>query len=633
MALKNILNPKAHLFLLYLIFFVSGGSSLISEITYNRMLVLIVGNTVSATSTILVAFMGGLALGSYWGGRTFSHIRPSFLPYAILEFCIGLYVLLSPIFFYPLSSLFAKVSPYFAGSDILYILRFVITLFSLFIPAFLMGATFPAIIAGAVSGLPHKKASRIGYLYAINTLGASLGCLWAGYILLPKLGAQLTLVVAFSLNIVAAIGGLLLNILSKKREDIPNVGLEREEVAMTTTPSFFLLINIATFIVGFVALSYEVLLTRLVILYFGNQVIVFTLVLFAFLLGTGISAVIWTWIQGLISRPGHLFTIVIMMAGLSMIVPPFLFISLSASQNQWLIQNQGSIVVFIMLVPTLLIGGLLPIAIRVFQAWSSSNTTVNAGRLYGLNTLGGVIGGGITNFIMVPLFGTQMLLSIFLIIFLVIGLSLLWNLKISILKWSTAALCTVLISIFILRFPHNLEKLYTNKLSQYSGNDIDPQLRLHYEGRVATVSIIDFPYLGFRDMFLNGVEEASTRFGHVQLFKLLGLLPVLTHESDLPVPESRQTGPPKDALVIAFGAGITAGTTLNSGLVSSIDVVDLNPDIEKINDLFKEVNGDVYHNDRFNFIAEDGRNYLLMNPKRYSVIISDATHPTLNSAR
>jgi spermidine synthase len=280
-----------------------------------------------------------------------------------------------------------------------------------------------------------------------------------------------------------------------------------------------------------------------------------------------------------------------------------------------------------MLIPTLLIGGLLPIAIRVFQAWRYSNTTVNAGRLYALNTFGGVLGGGITNFLLVPLFGTQMLLSIFSVIFLIIGLSLLWNQKVSLFKWSTAALCTLLISIFILMLPQNLNKLYTNKLNQYSGNDIDPQLKLHHEGRVATVSIIDFPYLGFRDMFLNGVEEASTRFGHVQLFKLLGLLPVLAHDNSPLIKGDSRGLFPKDTLVIAFGAGITAGTTLGSGLASSLDVVDLNPDIEKINALFKEVNGDVYHNPKFNFIAEDGRNYLIMSPKRYSVIISDATHP------
>jgi spermidine synthase len=62
-------------------------------------------------------------------------------------------------------------------------------------------------------------------------------------------------------------------------------------------------------------------------------------------------------------------------------------------------------------------------------------------------------------------------------------------------------------------------------------------------------------------MYLNGVEEASTRYWHTQLFKLLGILPVLVHEPDKP----------KEVLVIAFGAGITAGSVLASDQVASLD--------------------------------------------------------------
>ncbi|MFT3917095.1 MAG: fused MFS/spermidine synthase [Anaeromyxobacteraceae bacterium] len=121
----------------------------------------------------------------------------------------------------------------------------------------------------------------------------------------------------------------------------------------------------------------------------------------------------------------------------------------------------------------------------------------------------------------------------------------------------------------------------------------------------------------YRDMYLNGVEEASTRFFHVQLFKLLGALPVMVHGSTTP----------KDALVIAFGAGITAGSVLASEEVASLDVVDLNPDVRGINDLFTEVNGDVFHQPRFRFHADDGRNYLVTSGKPYDVIVSDSTHP------
>ena len=161
--------------------------------------------------------------------------------------------------------------------------------------------------------------------------------------------------------------------------------------------------------------------------------------------------------------------------------------------------------------------------------------------------------------------------------------------------------------------------LYAGKVaSMTKAERVD--IKLVREGQAATVTVIDQfdPRLqDYRDMYLNGVEEASTRYWHVQLFKLLGMLPPLIHESD----------GPKDAMVIAFGAGITAGSVLASDEVASLDVVDLNPDIEGINDLFTEVNGDVFHQDRFHFHNDDGRNYLVTSNKQYDLIIGDSTHP------
>ena len=161
--------------------------------------------------------------------------------------------------------------------------------------------------------------------------------------------------------------------------------------------------------------------------------------------------------------------------------------------------------------------------------------------------------------------------------------------------------------------------LYAGRIAESTRAE-SAEVRLIYEGRAATVTVIDQrdPKRGtYRDMYLNGVEEASTRFWHTQLFKLLGIYPVLAHESD----------EPKEVLVIAFGAGITAGSALASDRVASLDVVDLNPDVEGINNLFTEVNGDVFHDPRFHFHNDDGRNYLVTSNKRYDVIIGDSTHP------
>src|SRR5258706_15530335 len=48
---------------------VSGAAALVYEITWTRMLTLAMGHTVAAASTVLAAFMGGLAIGSWIGGR------------------------------------------------------------------------------------------------------------------------------------------------------------------------------------------------------------------------------------------------------------------------------------------------------------------------------------------------------------------------------------------------------------------------------------------------------------------------------------------------------------------------------------------------------------------------------------
>jgi spermidine synthase len=78
--------------------------------------------------------------------------------------------------------------------------------------------------------------------------------------------------------------------------------------------------------------------------------------------------------------------------------------------------------------------------------------------------------------------------------------------------------------------------LYAGKIADSTGAR-SAEVHLIREGRAATVTVVDQqdPQKGtFRDMYLNGVEEASTRYWHTQLFKLLGIFPVLAHGSDQP---------------------------------------------------------------------------------------------------
>jgi len=624
-------NVRSLLFLIsiYTAFFASGASSLIAEVTWNRMLIVVVGNSMSATAMIIVVFMGGLGLGSFVGGKVFGHRKASLIPYLLLEIAIGIYVLLSPSLFDLLSHLFTALAESVDNRAGLTMARMVVSSAALLLPAALMGATFPAVISGAAPDSPSQRTARTGYLYSINTLGAAVGCFAGGYHLLLEFGVQATLTLAFGLYLFAALCAFVANLMitSKPREIDVTAVVEVNEPDVAVGTQRFL--GIATFAIGFAVLAYEVLLTRLSILYLGNSVSVFPLVLTSFLLGTGISAVLGTWLYGVLRRKTYaanrLFGFTALAAGALVLVTPYLLLT------DWVIgpdqfarfADSGSRnplpILAIIVAPTILIGALLPIAIRMLQSGERGEATRQAATLYAFNTAGGMLGAGLVNHCLVPLIGIQGAFICLMLICVGVGIFSLLPPAGSVRRWSVAGLSMALLAVVLSVGLPGMMNLYAAKIAESTGAR-SAQVRLVHEGRAATVTVIDQsdPRKGtYRDMYLNGVEEASTRYWHTQLFKFLGVFPVLAHSSDQP----------KEVLVIAFGAGITAGSVLASDRVAALDVVDLNPDVEGINDLFTDVNGDVFHKPRFHFHNDDGRNYLVTSNKRYDVIISDSTHP------
>jgi spermidine synthase len=641
-------NIRSFIFLIavYVAFFASGAASLIAEVTWNRMLIVVVGNSMSATAMIIVVFMGGLGLGSYVGGRIFGKRVASLVPYLLLESAIGIYVLLSPLLFESLSHLFTSLAESVSDRATLTLVRMGVTLAALILPAFLMGATFPAMIAGAAPDSPSQRTARTGYLYSFNTLGAAAGCFAAGYHLLFEFGVQTTLICAFGLYLLAALCALAANMVVKSklaeaagtRDASPKMEPKKKETNGTPLPvrsdptaenRLRLFLNWATFGIGFVALAYEVLLARLGILYLGNTISVFPLVLTGFLLGTGISAVLGTWLYGVWRRNTNssysLFGFIALTAGALVLVTPYLLLTdwVVGSDQFARFADAGARnplpILAIIIGPTILIGALLPIAIRMLQPEERGEATEEAATLYALNTAGGLLGSGLVNHYLVPVIGIQGAFIGLALICAAVGAIALLSPGRNVRRWSIAVLGLALVTLILTVTLPKMTNLYAQKIAE-STRARSTEVKLIREGRAALVTVLDQSDSKrgtYRDMYLNGVEEASTRYWHTQLFKLLGIFPVLAHESEKP----------KEVLVIAFGAGITAGSVLASDQVISLDTVDLNPDIEGINNLFKDVNGDVFHKPRFHFHNDDGRNYLVTSNKRYDVIICDSTHP------
>ncbi|HEY1861453.1 MAG TPA: fused MFS/spermidine synthase, partial [Gemmataceae bacterium] len=186
-------------------FFLSGAAGLVYQVAWAKALGLIFGHTVYAAAVVLAVFMAGLASGSvYLGCRAKGHANPVAL-YARIEFLIAATGALSLAGLAAVRSLYVIVYPVVSGSQIpLLALRLLGVTAVLFIPTFLMGATFPILVHSFVRSSANLGAS-VSQLYWVNTLGAVAGTLIAGFVLLPTWGLRITIYCAAAVNALAGL--------------------------------------------------------------------------------------------------------------------------------------------------------------------------------------------------------------------------------------------------------------------------------------------------------------------------------------------------------------------------------------------------------------------------------------------
>src|SRR6184192_3228687 len=194
---------------LFVCFFLSGGTALVYEVVFLRMLGLVFGHTVHAVATVLIVFMGGLALGSALFGGLTPRIRSPIQAYGWLELGIGAWAALLPMLFawsaawYP--DLFRALGQSHA---VLPWIQFALGSALLLVPTTLMGGTL-AVLSQALAGPDSRVGRLVGGLYAVNTCGAVVGAAMAGYVLLPSLGNRATIEAAAALNLALGFAALV----------------------------------------------------------------------------------------------------------------------------------------------------------------------------------------------------------------------------------------------------------------------------------------------------------------------------------------------------------------------------------------------------------------------------------------
>ena len=297
--IKPATLPGSITLLISACFFLSGLAGLIYEVVWARQLSLFLGITSYAHTAVITAYMAGLAAGSlYFGRRADRHPQPLKI-YAWLEIGVGLYAAITPWLFTGLQLAYVSMSDVAQIGEMSgHLTRFSIALLALLIPTFLMGGTLPLLVRGFITELPElgKVTSR---LYGINTLGAVLGTLLAGYLLLPEIGVKATIFTGVVINL--AIASVVLALLHR----VQPAGVVRQtaqgeftqrpaepEESMPPGLRYVLLLGFGA--AGFAALLTQMAWIRALILVVGGSVYAFTITLASFLAGIGLGSPFYT---------------------------------------------------------------------------------------------------------------------------------------------------------------------------------------------------------------------------------------------------------------------------------------------------------------------------------------------------
>ena len=629
----------------------SGAAALVYEVAWTRLLTLQFGHTVAATSIVLAAFMGGLAIGAWAAGSVAGRIaQPQrLMVYAVLELLVAAAAVALPL-------LLSAASPAlgWAYADATTPIRFTLTrillgLVLLGIPAAAMGATFPLAAAWFARG-DEAAAGDASRLYAANTAGAAVGALAAGFWVIPAIGLRGATWTGVALNAIAAGGAFWLGrqepaaVSRTASAPVPKPRAATRRASSRNSSRALQAARMpqpvlgcaAAAISGFAALVYEVTWTRLIAVIVGPTTYAFATMAATFIGGLAIGSTVGTRIVRRSRRPAVWLSVMLVLSAAAAAVSAWL----AASWLPLLIANlvvdttlpfgalllrRAAMIGALLLPMTFAPGATFPLALSVASAGASSVSRDTA-RVYTANTCGAIAGSLSAGFLLVPYFGLRATLHGVAIAGVLAGAMCLaisladarsGRLK-AVVTASTVALASTAL---ILLLPQWDRRLLSSGAYLYAAylqpGDLDilleaGDLDYYKEGAAGIVTVRTVT--GRRSLTVDGKVDASTG-SDMPTQRLLGLLPVLLHPR------------PDDVCVIGLGSGVTIATALAAGPVRSADVVEISPEVVEASRLFARQNKDVFKDPRVRTIVGDGRSHLALTTRRYDVIVSQPSNP------
>jgi len=604
------------------IFILSGAAGLMYEVVWSRQLVLVFGNTTQAISVILTGFFGGMAIGSWGGGRLADRVPRPLLLYGVLEAILVVVVLLTPLTFRLIGSVYqGAFTSLEASPQVLGLVRFGLALLALAPATILMGATLPTLTRYLSRDAAHLS-SAFGRLYAANTIGAIIGAAAAGLVLIEVLGLSETLVVAAGCS---ALAGLTAIVLDRRRRTSGSDGVAKAastpitpEAATVTSPDETAdtdprprLALVVAFVSGLTSLAYQVLWTRLLASGSGNYAYVFTLILVIFLAGIAIGAVLFTVIRPWIRHPVALLArtnIVIGVLALAGVVfvlsKPFQY-TVQQGRIDGIIGVLFSQALLVVLPATIVMGLSFP-ASSALVAGRSGKVATSAGLLLAANTLGAIVGTFVVPFFVIPAIGAPDAIGVIALVNVALGLGLAYAAPIRsaigrVTTYGVGAVTAIVLVVALATSGILVDPSVAN-IANRKG-----ELFASREDEIASVQAGSVN--GFKQLWVTGASMTALTVDA----RLMVTLPLIVRPAS------------KSALIVCFGMGSGFRSSVIAGLTT--DAVELVPSVPSMFGYYFPDAVKIRANPNGHVIIADGRNHMELTEARYDIIVTDPPPP------
>ena len=212
--------------------------------------------------------MGGMALGSWTVAHYSLRIRQLLLAYVLVEALIGILgIFFHHAFVAATNFSFATVIPALPPGFLIQVYKWSLGALLILPQSVLLGMTFPLISGGLIRRWPARPGETLATLYFTNSLGAAVGVLVSGFVLIKAVGLPGTIITAGVLNIALAL--LIWGVVRRHTE--PAAAPAAATTPSDSTDKLAAWFTAAAFLTGAASFMYELGWIRMLSLVLGSS--------------------------------------------------------------------------------------------------------------------------------------------------------------------------------------------------------------------------------------------------------------------------------------------------------------------------------------------------------------------------